>query len=138
MGHGTASDWAERAVDVAAAALFAAAIAFAARTAAMAGPPAIAAVAATGFLLAYAILRRLPAAEPEFDLPNFALSEFEPVAVPERSAELLLDDKLGELEPDARVVRLFDPAPAPAGASEPLDASEALSHALEELRRSLR
>jgi hypothetical protein len=68
--------------------------------------------------------------------------------------ELLLDDILAELEPDARVVRLFDvnamPTPGQLqanidrhlGSSDlryaPPDASDALHHALAELRRSLR
>ncbi len=68
--------------------------------------------------------------------------------------ELLLDDILAELAPDARVVRLFDvnamPTPGQLQASidrhlsstdtrsEPPDASDALHQALAELRRSLR
>ena len=68
--------------------------------------------------------------------------------------ELLLDDILAELRPDARVVRLFDvnamPTPGQLQASidrhlssadtrsAPPDASDALHHALAELRRSLR
>lgn len=68
--------------------------------------------------------------------------------------ELLLDDILAELQPDDRVVRLFDvnPLPTPGqlqaridrhlsssgSRSAPPDASEALHQALAELRRSLR
>ena len=73
--------------------------------------------------------------------------------------ELMLDDILAELEPDSRVVRLFDPAAIPTpgqlnarierhlgeGTSpiappdaSPADASQALYDALAELRRSLR
>lgn len=67
---------------------------------------------------------------------------------------LLLDDVLREIGPDARVVRLFDrkamPTPGElksridnhvgqaSAAAAPLDASQALSDALAELRRSLR
>jgi hypothetical protein len=66
---------------------------------------------------------------------------------------LVLDDILTELGPDARVVRLFDrramPTPAQlrsridshldqAAGTDALDASQALSDALAELRRSLR
>ena len=70
------------------------------------------------------------------------------------AGELLLDDILAELAPDARVVRLFDvnamPTPGELQASidrhlktcssgfTPPDASEALHQALAELRRSLR
>ena len=133
-----ASDRAERAVDFAAAAVLASAVGFAVWTVAGGNGPATAAGAAPAFLLAYAILRRLPPDERTFALPDFVLTEFE--SVPEREGdELLLDDKLGSVEPDARVVRLFDPGQAftrkPAAAP---DASEALSEALAELRRSLR
>jgi hypothetical protein len=67
---------------------------------------------------------------------------------------LLLDDVLAELNPDSRVVRLFDaarmPTPgqldarirqhlgSPRAATAPPDASQALHEALAELRRSLR
>jgi hypothetical protein len=70
------------------------------------------------------------------------------------AGELLLDDILAELRPDARVVRLFDvnamPTPGQLQASidrhlssadsrsAPPDASDALHDALAELRRSLR
>ena len=133
-----ASDWAERAVDVAAATVFAAAVGFAAWALAATNGPATAAGAAPAFLLAYAILRRLPPDERIYALPGFELPVFEPV--PEREGdELLLDDMLDCVEPDARVVRLFDPAQAFTG--KPVaapDASEALSEALAQLRRSLR
>jgi hypothetical protein len=67
---------------------------------------------------------------------------------------LLLDDVLREIGPDARVVRLFDrkamPTPGElksriddhvgqaSATAAPVDASQALSDALAELRRSLR
>lgn len=133
-----ASDRAERAVDITAAAVFSAAVGFAAWALAGANGPATAVGAAPAFLLAYAILRRLPPDEHIYALPGFELPEFEPM--PEREGdELLLDDMLGSVEPDARVVRLFDPAQAFKG--KPVaapDASEALSEALAELRRALR
>jgi hypothetical protein len=138
-------DWAsrdkavERAIDVAAAAIFAAAAAFAAW--ALAGNAG--AVAAAAFLLAYAVLRNVRAEEPSYVLPDF-----EPVPIelaPEAQdsgAELLLDDRLTRVDPDARVVQLFGPGQGPAAGdrarSEPADASEALSEALAELRRLLR
>lgn len=66
--------------------------------------------------------------------------------------ELMLDDVLGEISSDARVVHLFDcramPTPGElrsridnhigAGSAAPVDASQALSEALAELKRSLR
>ena len=84
--------------------------------------------------------------------------------VPVDQTPLVLDDIIAQLGPDARVVRLFDrkampmPAPtpgqlqsrianrlgdgaplsAPSGTDVPADASQALSAALAELRRSLR
>ena len=66
---------------------------------------------------------------------------------------MLLDDIPVELEPDARVVRLFEPRQPPTAgelqasidrhlgrpnSSAPPDASQALSDALAELRRALR
>jgi hypothetical protein len=71
------------------------------------------------------------------------------------SAEpLVLDDVLAEIGPEARVVRLFDPKRMPtpgqlksriddhlgqgSAADGPIDASQALSDALAELKRSLR
>jgi hypothetical protein len=138
-------DWAsrdkavERAIDVAAAAIFAAAAAFAAW--ALAGNAG--AVAAAAFLHAYAVLRNVRAEEPSYVLPDF-----EPVPIelaPEAQdsgAELLLDDRLTRVDPDARVVQLFGPGQGPAtgdrSSSNPADASEALSEALAELRRLLR
>ena len=67
---------------------------------------------------------------------------------------LMLDDVLAEIGPEARVVRLFDPSRMPTpgqlksriddhlgqgpAADAPTDASQALSDALAELKRSLR
>lgn len=141
MDWETASDRAERAVDLTAAAALAAAVAFAVRALASDGAPAIGAASAIGFLLAYATLRRLPPEEPTFDLPSFRVATFKPAAEleGEANAELILDDVLDGVEPDARVVRLFDPGQAFMGQpTAPPDASEALSEALAELRRALR
>jgi len=84
---------------------------------------------------------------------ELVLTEADRVEPAASGEPLVLDDILAELGPDARVVRLFDrkgmPTPgqlqsridshlaqgSPAGAS---DASQALSDALAELRRSLR
>lgn len=125
----------------------------------------------SGFLLPPFELRAIEFEEPEelllTDLANgdelllterlyadeLLLSDVHRLAPPDPEP-LVLDDILAEIEPDARVVRLFDrrsmPTPGqlqsridghlrqtgnPAARS---DASEALSNALAELRRSLR
>lgn len=143
MNWASKDDAAEWAIDVAAAAIFAAAVAFAAWTLAGTAAPVPAVAAASAFLLAYAALRKLPA-----DNPSYVLPAFEPAPIelaqeaPNSSTELLLDDRLTRVEPNARVVQLFDPRQGPAASdrpnSVPADASAALSEALAELRRSLR
>ena len=141
MDWETASARAERAVDIVAAAAFSAAVGFAAWSLAADGAPMVAAASATGFLLVYRGLRRVPPEERGFELPGFAPPALEPVPGTdgEASAELLLDDRLGKVDEDARVVRLFGQVRCGSGqALEASDASEALSDALEELRRSLR
>jgi hypothetical protein len=127
------------------------------------------------FLLAYAALARDASGAPhhlDFALEPIPTFEAQPMGellltdadrlievYPEDSrgadgGELLLDDVLAVLRPDARVVRLFDvnalPTPGQLQASidrhlgssgsrsAPPDASEALHQALAELRRSLR
>jgi hypothetical protein len=102
---------------------------------------------------------------PRLPVPVFDVREIEPVEmdellltdayVPAEAEEpLVLDDVLAELEPDSRVVRLFDPAAMPtageldrriqrhlvrgAPPAPPHDASQALHDALAELRKSLR
>jgi hypothetical protein len=94
------------------------------------------------------------AAESELDQgygPNLAESD-RLVSLENDSDPLLLEDKLVEPTSDSRVVRLFDSAAMPRGATddrleplpmdalsiEPGDASQALHEALAELRRSLR
>ena len=140
-------DWARKdgaaewAVDVGAAAIFAAAAGFAAWAVAAAGPASVAAMAALAFLLVCAALRRVPAEEPSYALPHFQLAPIEPAGrQPEIADELLLDDRLTAVEPDARVVQLFDPSRTPSvdgSRSAAPDASQALSDALAQLRRSL-
>lgn len=140
-----------------------------------------AAAAAIGFLLSSLAIKGRPAATSSFrpspfqvaDLHPFEADGFTPSELGSPSADelvltdadrldaettaaaepLVLDDVLAELEPDSRVVRLFDreamPTPgqlqsriddhlgqrnSPAAA----DAAQALSDALAELRRSLR
>ena len=112
-------------------------------------------------------LRSIDPGYANFALPAFEVQEFEPVELEELvlteadrrpelepSEPLVLDDILVEIGPDSRVVRLFDrdamPTPGQLkdridrhlgdveGASVPQDASQALSEALAELRRSLR
>jgi hypothetical protein len=153
MDWGGLSNPAESAVDVLAAAIFAAAVAFAvSRLTADAGPaPLFVAIAA--FLAVHAALRHIPADERSYALPAFrpAPIELEPEAQGESTEELLLDDMLA-VAPDARVVRLFGRQRPGAGELHasidrnilsnrsrpaPPDASQALSDALAELRRSL-
>ena len=90
---------------------------------------------------------------PTIEQPELLLTERVELAVPEGD-ELLLDDILDQLEPDSRVVRLFDPAAMPtagelksridrhldveSSAAQSSDAAQALHDALAELRRSIR
>lgn len=130
-------------------------------------PPATAASGGAAALLLGGVgLRSVRPRPVEFPLAGFEVPEIETVdelvltdadrlqpqaADPD---ELILDDILSELQPDSRVVRLFDPAAMPTPGqlkvridqhlhgSEPAaalaDASQALHEALAELRRSLR
>jgi hypothetical protein len=131
---------------------------------------------AAAFLVAFRFLRALGANGPDFqvrpfELPGFSFDDLEELLLteqveliltdadrvkPRRSAEeeLVLNDILAKLEPDSRVVRLFDPSAMPTPAqlndrierhlrvsaprADPADASDALYQALNELRRSLR
>lgn len=119
-----------KAVDVAAAAVFAAAVAFAAS--ALASGPAAALIAPFAFVAVYRGLGRVDA-NPPCALPEFVLT---PIDAPPPAA--------GEAA-DKKVVRLFDPrqlaiarpsAASPGGVPE--DAGQALSDALAQLKRSLR
>ena len=161
----------EKNIDRAASALFAAAVAYAAY--ALLAPHSArplpgaesAGIAALAYLLGVRALhavqpqpRRLPV--PVFDVRQIEDAELPELLLDEHHEEpggieqqpLVLDDILAEVEPDSRVVRLFDraamPTPGQLNArierhltgdpSAPHDASEALHEALEELRRSLR
>jgi hypothetical protein len=144
---------AESLLDAVAAALFAAAVAFAAAKLVEIAGPGLVGVAAFAMLLAYAILRAVPANERIYALPNFEPTPIEPVLEVEDEADvLLLDDRLS-VEPDSRVVQLFERRSAQGGDRQEIglgggharlggpvapDASRALSTALAELRRSLR
>jgi len=129
----------EKAADIAASAVFAAAVGFAAGTAGFGAVPTIfAAVAAS--CAAFTVLRKVSPGNRDYDL-----TAFEPVPLEikhEVADELVLDDVLESAGPDARVIRLFDPAreselAARAHSPQP-DASQALNEALAELRRMLR
>lgn len=129
----------EKAIDIAAAAVFAAAVGFAAGTADLGAIPTIfAAVAAS--CGAFTVLSNVSVANRDYDLPGF-----EPVPLEighEVADELVLDDVLESAAPDARVIRLFDPGLESKRVARPNspqpDASQALTEALAELRRSLR
>ena len=156
----------EGVADVAAAAALAAAVAFAA-AAAIGSSPAIVAAAGAAFFLPLLGLRQVGGGDPTFAVAPFVLGglpreEYDELLLteadrleaphsPDISEELVLDDVLGELREDSRVVRLFDASAMPTpgqlraridrhlgqatGASP--DASAALHEALAELRRSL-
>jgi hypothetical protein len=121
--------------------------------------------AALAYVTAVRLLRAVQPETPRLPVPVFDVREIEPVEmdellltdayVPAEAEEpLVLDDVLAELEPDSRVVRLFDPAAMPtageldrriqrhlvrgAPPAPPHDASQALHDALAELRKSLR
>lgn len=162
----------ERNVDRASSALLAAAAGYAAYTALApySAQRLVMAEAAAAVALAYWLCRRsLDAVQPEvrrlpvpvFDVrqidhdepPELLLTEVHQPPADTADEPLVLDDILAELEPDSRVVRLFDPAAMPtlgqisaridrhlAGDPAPApdaDASQALHDALAELRRSL-
>lgn len=171
MGDSRAQRTFEAAVGALAAACLAAAVAFAIFKLGGEGRAALTS-AATGFALTFLaarqVLARIGGESRPFPLPVFALAELGPgwaaipdellltadmaVAAPDDDA-LLLDDVLGELAPDSRVVRLFEPGVIPTagelraridrhlhGAAPPTppDASADLHAALDGLRRSLR
>ncbi|HEU5285239.1 MAG TPA: hypothetical protein VFU20_01860 [Sphingomicrobium sp.] len=130
----------EQAVDVAAAALFAAAVGFAAGAAGLGAGATIFAATATS-LPVYAVLKSVAAGERVYALPAFEPAPLE-LASHSDDDELLLEDRLGIVTPDARVVCLFGPGQRSGGCASSSsalpDASQALTAALAELRRSLR
>ena len=128
----------EKVADIAASAVFAAAVGFAAGAIGLGAVPTIGAAVAAS-CAGFAVLRHVPAGSPDYDLPGF---EPAPVEIPKAADELVLDDVLESAGPDARVIRLFDPGleterAALANSPQP-DASQALTEALAQLRRSLR
>ena len=129
----------EKAADIAASATFAAAVGFAAGTVGLGALPTIVS-AVTASCIAFAVLRRVSAGNRDYNLPVFEPVPLE--AAHKTVDELVLDDVLQIAGPDARVIRLFDPAreselAARANGPQP-DASQALTDALAELRRMLR
>ena len=138
-------DWAsednsvEKAADITASATFAAAVGFAVGTMGLGALPTIfAAVAAS--CVAFTLLRKVSVRNRDYDLPEFAPAPLETAL--KSVDELVLDDVLESAGPDARVIRLFDPAreselAARENGPQP-DASQALNEALAELRRMLR
>ena len=134
-------DWAsednpiEKAADIAAAALFAAAVGFAAGATGFGAVPTILAAMAAS-CGAFMGLRNVSAGSRTYDLPVFEPVPFE---IGQAADELVLDDVLESAPPDARVVRLFGPGhqPVSSNPSQP-DAAQALNEALAQLRRSLR
>ena len=136
-----------------------------------------AAGAGAAFLLCAAILDRVDGGRSHFRMPAFDPREFgtfqsgellltdrldgellltdaDRLPAPAAIDELLLEDVLGQITPESRVVRLFDRKAMPTpgelksridahigqgvAAAVPVDASQALTDALAELRRSLR
>lgn len=121
------------------------------------------AIATLVWLMGFRLLEKIEPEPRKLPVPVFDVREIDAVAPEElllteryEPAEepLVLEDILGEIEPDSRVVRLFDPAAMPtpgqlndriqrhlvrgAPPAPPQDASQALHDALAELRRSLR
>ena len=128
----------EKATDIAAAAVFAAAVGFAAGTMGLGAVPTICTAVAAS-CAAFSGLRKVSGGNRAYDLPGFEPLSLE---IPKAADELVLDDVLESAGPDARVIRLFDPGLeserlARANSPQP-DASQALTEALAELRRSLR
>jgi len=151
----------EKTVDRSASALFAAAVGYAAYVylARQVGNPVLAAetgvVSAVALLLSYRLLSGVAPQVRRKTVQIFDVREIEPMPEgPPAEEPLDLVDVLTELETDARVVRLFDPAAMPTpgelktriddhldgapDAEQSSDAARALHDALAELRRSLR
>lgn len=147
----------EKTVDRGASALFAAAVGYAAYAylARQAGNPVLAAetgaASAVALLISYRLLSAVAPQVRRESVPIFDVREIDPMPEGPLAEEPLdLVDILTELEPDSRVVRLFDPASMPTpgelktriddhlDAAHSADAAQALHDALAELRRSLR
>ena len=142
MEWGIGVDRAEQAMDGAAAAMFAAAVGFGLWAVESGIGIAMAAAAAT-FLAAKLGLGLIVPETRTYPIPAISPVAIDTIAEAPGGAddELTLEDKLVEVSPDARVVRLFGPSQSHYSGhpgQAPPDASQALSEALAELRRSLR
>jgi hypothetical protein len=155
----------EKCVERGASALFAAAVGYSAygMLATRLERPSLIAAALASFIVSYGACARALASvgieKPRYLMPIFDVRELDPevcgeppkTPVGEAPDTLELDDVLLEIEPDSRVVHLFDPAamPTPGELEHRIDghldrktgqipdAAEALYEALAELRRSL-
>ena len=129
---------AEKAVDVVAAAVLAAAVGFGAGVVDLGAVPTILA-AVTASVACFAFLRNVPAGSRTYVLPGF---EPLPLEFAPEASELLLEDELGTVPAGSRIIRLFDPGREEGAVKRPAphdpDAAQALTEALAELRRSLR
>jgi hypothetical protein len=165
----------ERTLDSVASALFATAVGYAAYSwlITQVGNPVLAlesgAASAIALLLSYRLLSTVPRHVRRAPVPIFDVREIETMAPEPREEEPLdlveifepaaeepldLEDVLAQINSDARVVRLFDPAAMPTpgelrdriddhlddvpDAAQSADAAQALHDALAQLRRSLR
>ena len=142
MEWGIGVNRAEQAVDGAAAAMFAAAVGFG-FWAVESGIGIATAAAAAAFLAAKFGLGLIAPETRTYPMPAISPAAIDtiPESPGDADDELILEDKLVEVSPDARVVRLFSPSQSHRSGhpgQAPPDASQALSEALAELRRSLR
>ncbi|MEO5613210.1 MAG: hypothetical protein ABIT68_10785 [Sphingomicrobium sp.] len=142
MEWGIGVDRAEQAMDGAAAAMFAAAVGFGLWAVESGIGIAMAAAAAT-FLAAKLGLGLIVPETRTYPMPAISPVAIDTITEAPGGAddELTLEDKLVEVSPDARVIRLFGPSQSHHSGhpgQAPPDASQALSEALAELRRSLR
>jgi hypothetical protein len=136
MGWASDHNRTELAADAAAAAIFAGAVGFAASAvAADAGLATSLAVAA--FVIAYAVLRRIPAGRTQA-MPVFEIAPIEPSQAEPDAPMLRLvgsSRKAGGREPH---MSIDNPIRSSRSRAAPPDASQALSDALAQLRHSLR
>lgn len=103
--------------------------------------------ASLAFLAAYAVLKRIGNEPTALPLSTFTAPEIEPEPAPEA---LLLDDVLGSIGPESRVVRIFAPDQMRTGGqsqaridrhvvdARDAAAADALHQALADIRKALR
>jgi hypothetical protein len=122
-----------KAIDLGAAAIFAAAVAFASSM--LASGAVAATIAPPALLLVYAGLRRVDDAEPA----TLAIFELTPIDAPQDAAPEANDEKVVRLFNPAQLAIARPSAASPGGVTDTrLDAGQALSDALAQLKRSLR